>query len=123
VLTEAGTGGKEARHEASVHDCVPLRQNLGEEDLRHLTKKFAELGTAPGVLAHYERLDGMGEFMIEDVSQDDTKRSDELTLRYSHSLIGQPVRVCLRTRYRPRSTGWGSGFNGAAEASDRCGRC
>ena len=48
-----------------------------------LTKKFAELGTAPGVLAHYERLDGMGGFMIEDVSQEDTERSYELTLRYS----------------------------------------
>jgi Domain of unknown function (DUF3303) len=59
------------------------RQNLGEEDRRHLTKKFAELGTAPGVLAHYERLDGMGGFMIEDVSQQDTERSYELTLRYA----------------------------------------
>ena len=59
------------------------RQNLGEEDLRRLTKKFAELGTAPGVLAHYERLDGMGGFMIEDVSQQDAESSYELTLRYS----------------------------------------
>ena len=60
------------------------RQNLGEEDLRRLTKKFAELGTAPGVLAHYERLDGMGGFMIEDVSQEDTERSYEFTLRIRH---------------------------------------
>jgi len=59
------------------------RQNLREEDLRHLTKKFAELGTAPGVLAHYERLDGMGGFMIEDVSQENAERSYELTLRYT----------------------------------------
>ena len=35
------------------------------------------------MLAHYERLDGMGGFMIEDVSQEDTERSYELTLRYS----------------------------------------
>ena len=59
------------------------RQNLDEEDLRRLTKKSAELGTAPGVLAHYERLDGMGGFMIEDVTQNNTERSYELTLRYS----------------------------------------
>jgi hypothetical protein len=31
----------------------------------------------------HERLDGMGGFMIEDVSQEDTERSSELTLRYS----------------------------------------
>jgi DNA invertase Pin-like site-specific DNA recombinase len=33
------------------------------------------------------------------------------------------VRVCLRTRYWPRMTGCGSGFSGAAECSERCGRC
>ena len=48
-------------------------------------------------------------------------RPRHATRRYS--LIRQPVRVCLRTRYRPRSTGSGSGFSGAAEFSDRCGRC
>lgn len=59
------------------------RQNLGEQDLRQLTKKFAELGTARGVIAHYERLDGMGGFMIEEPSEDDTERSYEITLRYT----------------------------------------
>jgi len=54
------------------------RQNLGEADLRELTKKFAELGTVPGVIAHYERLDGMGGFMIEDLSHEDAERSYEL---------------------------------------------
>ena len=34
-----------------------------------------------------------------------------------------PTRVCLRTRYPPRRTGGDSGFNGAAEWSERCGRC
>jgi len=59
------------------------RQNLGDEDLRALTKKFTELGTSPGVVAHYERLDGMGGFMIEDPSEQDAERSYELTIRYS----------------------------------------
>jgi hypothetical protein len=59
------------------------RQNLREEDLRALTKKFAELGEVPGVLAHYERLDGMGGFMIEDVEAMEPEQSYELTLRYA----------------------------------------
>jgi hypothetical protein len=62
------------------------RQNLAEEDLRTLTKKFAELGTSPGVLAHYERLDGMGGFMVEDSSEEDAERSYELTVRYARWL-------------------------------------
>ncbi len=43
------------------------------------------------------------------------------TRRYS--LIVPPTRVCLRTRYCSRTTGCGSGFSGAAEWSERCGRC
>jgi len=58
------------------------REHLGEDDLRTLTKKFAELGLAPTVIAHYERLDGRGGFMIEDVPED-AERGYELTLRYS----------------------------------------
>jgi len=48
-------------------------------------------------------------------------RPGHATRRYS--LIRQAVWVRLRTRYRPRSTGSGRGFSGAAEFSDRCGRC
>src|SRR5713226_6301335 len=33
------------------------------------------------------------------------------------------TRACLRTRYCSRSARSGSGFSGAAESSDRCGRC
>ena len=58
------------------------REHLGEDDLRTLTKKFAELGLAPTVIAHYERLDGRGGFMIEDVPED-AERGYEVTLRYS----------------------------------------
>ena len=58
------------------------REHLSEEDMRTLAKKFAELGLAPTVIAHYERLDGKGGFMIEDVPED-PERGYELTLRYS----------------------------------------
>ena len=40
-----------------------------------------------------------------------------------YSLIRQAVRACRQTRYWSRSTGSGRGFSGAAEFSDRCGRC
>jgi hypothetical protein len=43
------------------------------------------------------------------------------TRRYS--LIMPLMRVRLRTWYRSRSTGSGSGFSGAAEFRERCGRC
>jgi hypothetical protein len=33
------------------------------------------------------------------------------------------MRACLRTWHRSRSTGSGSGFSGAAEFRERCGRC
>jgi Domain of unknown function (DUF3303) len=58
------------------------RGHLGEDDLRKLTKKFAELGTLPTVVAHYERLDGMGGFMIEEATED-PERGYEFTLRYA----------------------------------------
>ena len=48
-------------------------------------------------------------------------RQRHATRRYS--LIMPPTRACLRTRYRSRSTGSGSGFSGAAEFRERCGRC
>ena len=58
------------------------REHLSEDDMRALAKKFAELGLAPTVIAHYERLDGKGGFMIEDVPED-PEHGYELTLRYS----------------------------------------
>lgn len=58
------------------------REGLHEEDFRNLTKKFVETGDAPGVIAHYERLDGKGGFVLEEVPED-TERSFELTLRYT----------------------------------------
>jgi hypothetical protein len=58
------------------------REGLGEEDLRKLTKKFVETGAGPGVVAHYERLDGRGGFVVEEI-QEDPETSYELTLRYA----------------------------------------
>jgi hypothetical protein len=46
------------------------RESLGEEDLRTLTKKFVEFGTAPGTFAQYERLDGKGGFVLQEMTVD-----------------------------------------------------
>lgn len=55
-----------------VVSAYRFREHLGE----------TELGTIPGVIAHYARLDGRGGFMIEEVSED-PEQSFELTLRYA----------------------------------------
>lgn len=57
------------------------RDKLGEQDLRNLAKKFTEVGTTPGVLAHYERLDGRGGFLIQEVPED-AEASYEATINY-----------------------------------------
>ena len=58
------------------------REGLGEEDLRKLTKKFVETGEGPGVVAHYERLDGKGGFVVEEIPED-PETGYEFTLRYA----------------------------------------
>jgi hypothetical protein len=58
-----------------------FRGNLGEEDLRNLTKRFAEVGQPPGVIAHYTRLDGSGGFMLQE-QQEDPEAVYENALRY-----------------------------------------
>lgn len=58
-----------------------FRGGLGEDDLRKLTKKFAEVGQAPGVVAHHVRLDGGGGFMLQE-QQEDPEASYENALRY-----------------------------------------
>jgi len=57
------------------------RGHLGDEDLRKLTEKFMEIGTSPGVIAHYERLDGRGGFLVQE-EQEDPEASYEITIRY-----------------------------------------
>ncbi len=58
------------------------RDDLDADDYRDLTKTFAQLGTTPGVVAHYERLDGRGGYLVEETPEDDAQ-SYEFTLRYS----------------------------------------
>ena len=58
-----------------------LREDLGEDDLRRLTKQFAEVGSAPGVLAHYVRLDGTGGFILQE-RQENPEAGYENMLRY-----------------------------------------
>lgn len=57
------------------------REGLDADDLAELTKKFAEVGAAPGTVAHYTRLDGDGGFVVrEDTGEDD--KVFEVTVKY-----------------------------------------
>jgi hypothetical protein len=68
------------------------RDDLDDDDFKDLTKTFAQLGTTPRVIAHYERLDGRGGYLIEEVPEDDEK-SYELTLRYGRWLKLESVPI------------------------------
>ena len=57
------------------------RDRLDEDDLRHLTKKFVEFGEGPKPIAHYERLDGRGGFVLREFDQEPEKVY-ETTVRY-----------------------------------------
>ena len=57
------------------------REGLCEDDLRTLTKRFIEFGTAPGVIAHYERVDGKGGFLFQEPL--DSEAVKENLLRYA----------------------------------------
>lgn len=63
-------------------EMYEYKDGLHENDLRDMTKAFTEMGTAAGVIAHYERLDGRGGFLIEEVPED-SEKNYELTIRYS----------------------------------------
>lgn len=58
------------------------RDDLDADDFKDLTKTFAQLGVTTGVIAHYERLDGRGGYMIEEVPEND-EQSFEFTIRYN----------------------------------------
>jgi hypothetical protein len=58
------------------------REGLGEDALRELTKEFVQFGTPPGVVAHYERVDGKGGFVVQEVPEDPAAVKENL-LRYA----------------------------------------
>ena len=58
------------------------RDDLDAADLRELTKKFAEVGSAPGVIAHHTRLDGRGGFVLQS-DPEDHAQAFEVTLTYA----------------------------------------
>ena len=58
------------------------RDRLDGDDLRELTKKFVEFGEAPGTIAHYERLDGQGGFVLRK-DPDDLANVYKLVIEYS----------------------------------------
>lgn len=61
------------------------RADLDVDDLRQLTKTFVEAGVGPTVIAQYERLDGKGGFLIQEMAED-PEADYELTLKYSQWL-------------------------------------
>ena len=60
------------------------REGLDGDDLRELTKKFVEVGNAPGTLAHYTRLDGRGGFVLRK-DEGDAARASPSTTRHGWS--------------------------------------
>lgn len=58
------------------------REDLDQGDLRDLTKKFTEVGNAPGTVANYTRLDGRGGFVLREEVDDDAPVF-EVTLQYA----------------------------------------
>jgi hypothetical protein len=45
-------------------------RDLDDEATKALTKRFVELGARPGQLAHYQRLDARGGFLVVEVPDD-----------------------------------------------------
>ena len=59
-------------------------KDLDEARLRQLTKKFGEVGVAPGTIAHYVNLDGSGGFTVtESHSDEDRTKAFETTITYA----------------------------------------
>ena len=59
-------------------------EGLTAEDRREMVRLFAEGGEAPGVIAHYERLDGRGGFIIqEEIGGQDLEQDFEQTIAFS----------------------------------------
>lgn len=50
-----------------------FRGHLDADDYREVTKKFTEIGNAPGVTAHYYRTDGSGGFVLANGDADAAK--------------------------------------------------
>ena len=57
------------------------REDLDEDDLRDLTKRFVEVGQSPSVTVHYTRLDGRGGFLVQEA--DDPEQTFEFMTRYA----------------------------------------
>jgi hypothetical protein len=78
------TGNREKVKAMKLMHAVTYRyrEGLGEEGLRTLTKRFIEFGTPPGVIAHYERIDGKGGFLLQEVPEDPEAIKENL-LRYA----------------------------------------
>jgi hypothetical protein len=68
------------------------RDDLDADDLKDLTRQFAEVGTVSGVLAHYTRLDGQGGLVVQEMA-DDPAKDFELTIRYAPWMVFDVIPV------------------------------
>jgi hypothetical protein len=63
-----------------------LKEHLDEDDFRALVKRFGEVGEAPGVIAHYETLDGRGGFTIAEHDDANVEGAYDAVLAYGEWL-------------------------------------
>jgi hypothetical protein len=52
------------------------KPHLDDTDLRTLTKEFLERGSSSSVIAHYERLDGRGGVIVQEVAPEADLEAD-----------------------------------------------
>ncbi len=57
------------------------REDLDEDGLRELTKRFAAVGQSPSVTVHYSRLDGRGGFLVQEAGN--PEQTFEFMTRYA----------------------------------------
>ena len=65
-----------------VFTTYRYKTTLDESDFRALTKRFRDVGEPPGVVAHYERVDGSGGVLIQE-AQADPETSYRSILQYA----------------------------------------
>ncbi len=69
-------------------------EGLTAEDRREMVRMFAAGGEAPGVIAHYERLDGRGGFIIqEELDGQDLEKDFEQTVAFSRFMGMDSYRI------------------------------
>jgi hypothetical protein len=77
------------------------KEHLDEVALRELTKRFGEVGEAPGTLAHYTRLDGRGGFTVAEATPEDQAKVFETLLSYAPWMTFEVIPVTTMAEALP----------------------